>query len=91
MPAPSPQIQLLHPRLPLLTRATGLTLVVVFALVVISAALPFSLRSSAWAAQLSSRIIDAASLGFVGGALLRFATLLEPEPDLAAGRREALR
>ena len=91
MPAPSPQIQLLHPRLPLLTRATGLTLVVVFALVVISAALPFSLRSSAWAAQLSSRIIDAASLGFVGVALLRFATLLETEPDRAAGRREALR
>jgi hypothetical protein len=43
MPASSPQIQLLHPRLPLLARATGLTLVVVFA-------------------------------------LLRFATMLEPEP-----------
>lgn len=41
------QIQLLHPRLPLLARATGLTFVVMFALVVISAALPFSLRSSA--------------------------------------------
>mgnify|MGYP006878993586 CR=1 FL=1 len=91
MPAPSQQIQLLHPRLPLLARATGLTLVVVFALLVISAALPFSFRSSAWAAQLSSRIIDATSLGFVGVALLRFATLLETEPDLAAGRREALR
>lgn len=47
MPAPSPQIQLLHPRLPLLARATGLTLVVVFALFVISTALPFGFRSSA--------------------------------------------
>lgn len=90
-PTPHTQIHLLHPRLPLLVRATGLTLVVVFALFVISAALPFSFRSSAWAAQLTSRIIDATSLGFVGVALLRFATLLEPWPDPAAGRREALR
>ncbi|QPN72025.1 hypothetical protein [Synechococcus sp. CBW1108] len=62
-----------------------------FALLVIAAALPFSLRSSAWAAQFSSRTIDAASLGCVGVTLLRFATLLESEPHLAAGRREALR
>jgi len=51
MPASSPQIQLLHPRLPLLARATGLTLVVVFALLVLAAALPFNPRSIAWAAQ----------------------------------------
>jgi hypothetical protein len=91
MPAPSPPIQLNHPRIPLLARATGLTLVVVFALLVLAAALPFNPRSIAWAAQLASRIVDATSLGFVGVALLRFGTLLEPEPDLAAGRREALR
>lgn len=87
-PAAQPPIQLNHPRIPLLARATGLTLVVVFALLVIAAALPFSLRSSAWGA---SRTIDAASLGCVGVTLLRFATLLESEPHLAAGRREALR
>lgn len=73
MPSPQPPIQLNHPRIPLLARATGLTLVVVFALLVLAAALPFNPQSSAWVA------------------LLRFGTLLEPEPDLQDGRREALR
>lgn len=90
MTTTSPQIPLIHPRLPLLARTTGLTLMVVFGLIVIASALPITPRSIPWAGLVSNRIIDATSLALVGVALLRFATLLEPQPEPKAGRQQAL-
>jgi len=75
---------------PLLARACGRTLLLAFLVLVITAAVPFQPRSLAWASQLSGRIVDTASFPLLGVALLRLASLLQPEPDPLSEPTEAM-
>ncbi len=64
-------------RLSKLARVCGLTLLLVFAISVFFAVFPLNLRSPLWGSQLSSRIIDSASLALVGISLLGGADVIE--------------
>lgn len=90
MPSQAPLPAALNPRVPLLARACGRTLLLAFLVLVITAMVPFQPRSLAWASQLSGRIVDTASFPLLAVALLRLATLLQPEPDPRSERQEAL-
>jgi hypothetical protein len=79
----------LNPQVPRVVRACGRTLMLAFLVLVIAAALPLQPRSLAWATQFSSRIIDTASFPLLGVALLRLASVLQPEPDPFSEPREA--
>jgi len=90
MPSQPPLPAALNPRVPLLARACGRTLLLAFLVLVITAAVPFQPRSLTWASQLSGRIVDTASFPLLGVALLQLATLLQPEPDPLSEPREAM-
>jgi hypothetical protein len=72
---------LFDPHLPMLVRVTGRTMLVVFAVVVLTSLLPLSPRSPAWGVGVSTRIIEVTSFALVGVACLRVASFLEPLPD----------
>lgn len=71
----------INPRLPALARICGLTMLLVFAASVFFALFPLELGSPLWGTQLSSRIIDAASLPLVAATLLCAAAFLQPMPE----------
>lgn len=78
--AGGPAIQF-DPHLPMLVRVTGRTMLVVFAVVVLTSLLPLNLGSPVWGVDVSTRIIEVASFALVGVACLRVASFLEPMPD----------
>lgn len=90
MPSSSLTPSVLNPKVPLLVRACGRTLLLAFVVVILASALPIDVRSVPWGTQLSNRIVDAASLPLLGVALLRLANLLQAEPDPRSERQEAL-
>ena len=77
-PLPTPA---LDPKVLMLARVCGRTLLLAFLVVILASVLPIELRSVAWGTQLTSRIVDAASFPLLGVALLRLATLLQEEPN----------
>lgn len=77
-PLPTPA---LDPKVLMLARVCGRTLLLAFLVVILASVLPIELRSVAWGTQLTSRIVDAASFPLLGVALLRLATLLQKEPN----------
>lgn len=78
------------PHLPMLARVCGRALLLAYVLSVLSLLIPPSPLSTAWGSQLSSRILDGASLPLVGVALLRYASLAEPIPDPLSEPQEAM-
>lgn len=79
----------LNPRLPALARICGNTLLLAFVAVVLFSVFPLQIGSPLWGSQLSSRIVDGASLALVGTTLLSAAAYLQsmPEdPDMARGK-----
>lgn len=71
-------------RLPKLARVCGLTLLLVFVISVFFAVFPLNLRSPLWGSQLSSRIIDSASIALVGVTLLGGAAVIEKNSEDSA-------
>jgi hypothetical protein len=90
MPSPSLAPLTLDPKVAVVVRACGRTLLLAFAVVILAASLPIKPVSLAWGTQFSGRIVDAVSLPLLGVALLRLATLLQPDPDSHSERKEAL-
>lgn len=73
--------QSLISRLPELARVCGRTLLLVFVVSMFFAMFPLNLGSPLWGSQLSSRIIDSASIALVGVTLLSGAAVLEQNPE----------
>lgn len=71
----------MQPRLISVARICGRTLLLAFGMSVVFALFPLNLNSPLWGTQLSSRIIDGASLALVGVALLCAAAFLQPMPE----------
>jgi hypothetical protein len=90
MPSSSTTPPALNPKVPMLVRACGRTLLLAFVVVILASVLPIDVRSLPWGTQLSNRIVDAASLPLLGVALLRLAGFLQAEPDPRSERQEAL-
>ncbi len=78
-------------RLSVLAVASGRTLVIAFVVYVGFGLVPLSLGSSGWGSQLSSRIVDSASLVLVGVALLCGAVMLQATPEATTDRWKAKR
>lgn len=73
--------QPLMSRLAMLARVCGRTLLLVFLVSVFFAVFPLNLGSPLWGSQLSSRIIDSASIALVGITLLGGAAVVEQSPE----------
>lgn len=81
--------QTINSHLPALARICGSTLLLAFVALVFFAIFPLKLGSPLWGTQLSSRIIDGASLALVGTTLLSAAAFLQPmleDPDISRRR-----
>lgn len=81
--------QPINPRLPAMAWICGRCLLLVFVVMVGFAVFPLQFGSPGWGTQLSTRIVDSASLALVGATLLSAAAFLQamPEdPDMARGR-----
>jgi hypothetical protein len=94
MSSPPHGTRLLDPHLQTFARVCGSTLLAIFVVSVVGAALPLNLNSPEWGSQLSNRIIDNGPLALIGVGLLRAAGFLlpdpEPDPDLEPARAEQL-
>lgn len=86
--------RLLDPHLQNFARVCGSTLLAIFVVSVVGAALPLNLGSPEWGTQLSNRIIDNGPLALIGVGLLRAAGFLlpdpEPDPELEPAKAEQL-
>jgi hypothetical protein len=94
MSSPPNGTRLLDPHLQNFARVCGRTLLAIFVVSVVGAALPLNLSSPEWGSQLSNRIIDNGPLALIGVGLLRAAGFLlpdpEPDPDLEPAKAEQL-
>jgi hypothetical protein len=94
MQTPPKGTPLLDPHLQMFARVCGSTLLVIFLVSVVGAAVPVSLNSPEWGTQLSNRIIDNGPLALIGVGLLRAAGFLlpypEPDPELEPAQAEQL-
>lgn len=94
MSSPPTGIRLLDPHLQSFARVCGRTLLAIFVVSVVGAALPLNLGSAEWGTQLSNRIIDNGPLALIGVGLLRAAGFLlpdpEPDPELEPAQAEQL-
>lgn len=70
-----------NPRVPDLAQVCGRTLLFAFGVSVFFAVFPLQFGSSAWGAQLSSRIIDRTFIALVGVTLLSAGAFLQPMPE----------
>lgn len=90
MRSPSLDPLALAPKVAILIRACGRTLLLAFIVVILAASLPIQPVSSVWGTQFSNRIVDAVFLPLLGVVLLRLARLLQPDPDSYSKRKGVL-